>query len=346
MRHRVTVAVLAALLAVPTAPAAAARRAAPAELLQAAGEGQGLVLRTQARRSWLVSPEGRRQRLPVRRGESLTELVEYARGWAAAGTRATDGGSDLLVLVDGAAGVERLPPPPQRTAAVRVAPVPLASDHGFGGVAWLEGDDPISYQVRVADWSGADWSPPEAVSGPAAGGHAGLVAAVLDDGGWLLVWSAGDGRSGGELWWSVRRGGGWSEPRPVTDPNRVPDITPTLLATPGGGALLVWARQTRGGYRLLAASFDGSGWGPARPLGGVGGVFPRFVSVAGTSLVVARAPGGWAVLEVDRGGYLRRHESHAASTARRPVLTLDEDGLALAWDRGSDRLRLGWQVEP
>ena len=172
-------------------------------------------------RAWLLRPNGAKLRLPMRRGEQIEELVEFDSGWAATGTRTIGSRRELAVMVDGAAGLERLRPVPGRIGELRVRPVPLASTEAFEGVAWLEGDTPADYVVRVAEWTGATWSPPVTVSKARRGGQAGLIGTVLDDGRWLLVWSASEG-TGSELYWSLRERGRWAAPRRLLAPNSEP----------------------------------------------------------------------------------------------------------------------------
>ncbi len=301
----------------------------PARLLQGSVSRAGACLRVADGRAWELRSGGQRLRLPVRRGESLEEMIEFDGGWAAAGVRLSPHGDGLLVLVDGPAGVERLRPIPEPSARLRVRPVPLASGSAFEGLAWLEGDGPDGYGVRAADWTGAVWDPPVEVAAASRGGQAGLVGAVLEDGSWLLVWSASDGHDS-ELVWSRRRGSGWSEPRRLTAPNRVPDITPTLLAVPGG-AILTWARLDGGLYRLYSARFHGGSWSAARSLA-TEGTSPRLVELAGAGrFLLARSATGWAVLEVDDGGAIRRRAAVAMDRSEPPVLSVAGGGLSLRW---------------
>ncbi|MFQ5351268.1 MAG: hypothetical protein ACE5EG_12575, partial [Thermoanaerobaculia bacterium] len=154
--------------------------AATANLLQPPSSQRGLQMEVAEGRAWLLRANGQRLRLPLRRGETIEELVEFDSGWAATGSRTIGPRRELVVVVDGAAGVERLRPVPEPIADLRVRPVPLTSVSGFEGVAWLEGDAPTAFEVRVADWSGAVWSPPTTVSASRRGGQAGLVGTVLE----------------------------------------------------------------------------------------------------------------------------------------------------------------------
>ena len=323
---------------------AVATGAVSSSRLQPPSGGGGLELEIRQGRAWLARPNGQRLRLPVRGGETLEEMVEFEDGWAAAGVRDRESRRELVVILDGSAGVERLRAVPEPTAAHRLAPVPIASSSGFAGLAWLEGDSPDRNEVKAAAWTGADWSPPETVSPALSGGQAGLSGLVLDDDRWLLVWSGSEGR-GSELLWSLREEGHWSPPARLAAANRVPDITPTLIRA-RGGALVVWARRRAGGYQLQAARFDGA-WSAPRTLGPVGASFPRFAELTGVGrFLLFRSPAGWTTLELDAaGGELRRAEVESPMREQ-PVLSAAGGGLSLRWGRGVAPQALRWERSP
>ena len=318
--------------------------AADTTLLQPQSGSRGLEMEVSQSRAWLLRPNGQKLRLPLRRGELIEDLVEFDNGWAATGGRAIGRRRELAVIVDGAAGVERLRPIPGQAGDLRVRPVPLASAGGFEGLAWLEGDSPADYEVRVAEWTGAVWGPAEIISPSRRGGQAGLAGTVLDDGRWLLVWTASDSR-GSELHWSVRTSGRWSPPRRLASPHRVPDVTPSLLRVPGG-ALLVWARRQATGYGLQAMRFA-DGWSAPRRLGADNAWSPRFAELAEVGrFLVHRSAAGWTTLELDANGReLRRVEIEDERRAR-PVLTAAGGLLALRWERGGKARQLRWEGTP
>ena len=315
--------------------------AAPATLLQPQSGERGLQMEVSAGRAWLLQPNGQRLRLPLRRGEVIEELVEFENGWAAAGGRAIGSRRELVVVLDGAAGVERLQRVPEQLGDLRVRPVPLASAGGLEGLAWLEGNSPTSFEVRVAEWTGAVWAPSARVSAARRGGQAGLVGTVLEDGRWLLVWSGSDG-SGSELFWSMREAGRWTPPRRLAAPNRVPDVTPSLVRVPGG-ALLVWARRESSAYGLQAARFKAA-WSAPRRLGPADAWSPRFAEVEDAGrFLVHRSAGGWTTVELDADGRELRRAEVAAERRDRPVLTPASGGISLRWQRTGGARQLRWE---
>lgn len=308
-------------------------------LLQPVTGERGLVVEAAPSRAALLRPNGQRLRLPLRRGEEIQEIVEFAGGWAAAAGRVLGGRREMAVIVDGAAGVERLRPVPDQAADLRVRPVPLASASGFEGLAWLEGDSPTGYAVRAARWTGAGWDPPTTVSPARRGGQAGLVGTVLADGRWLLVWSALDGGASA-LFWATGDGARWSAPRRLAGPDRAPDVTPTLIRAPGG-ALLVWARRQGAGFDLRGARLTDR-WSPPRPLGA--GWSPRFAELAEAGrFLLHRAPGGWAAIEIDGDLRARRRAEIPGASREPPVLTAVGDGVAARWRRGERVRPLRWE---
>ena len=318
--------------------------AAGAGLLQPQSGSRGLQMEVSESRAWLLRPNGQRLRLPLRRGELIEDLVEFDNGWAATGGRRLGQRRELAVVVDGAAGVERLRPIPDQLGALRVRPVPLASSEAFEGLAWLEGDSPAEYEVRIAEWTGAAWGPPEIVSPARRGGQAGLAATVLEDGRWLLVWTASDGGPS-EIHWSVGVPGRWSAPRRLGAPNRAPDVTPTLLRT-SGGALLVWARRQNAGYGLQATRFA-DGWSAPRRLGGEMAWSPRFAELAEVGrFILHRSPAGWSAVELAADGRELRRVEVADERRERPVLTATGGSLALRWERGGRARQLRWEATP
>lgn len=328
------------LLPVGAAPASAGPASAAALLQPTSGE-RGLQMEVAEGRASLLRANGQRLRLPLRRGELIEELVEFEGGWAAAGGRALGQRRELSVIIDGAAGVERLRPVPEPIGALRVRPVPMASSTGFAGLAWLEGDSPAAFEVRAAGWDGAAWRQVETVSARRPGGQAGLIGTVLDDGRWLLVWSASDGGDT-DLVWTVREDGRWTQPRRLAAANDVPDITPSLVRVPGG-ALIVWAQRQGAGYRLRTSRFR-DGWEAPRQLGAGHASDPRFAELDGAGrFLLHRAAGGWTALEVDPDGRELRRAEIVDERRERPVLHPAGGGIGLRWRRGDRAAALRWE---
>jgi hypothetical protein len=337
MKRRSCLLALLPLLPLWAAPALAAA----ATLLQPTTGERGLQMEVANGRAWLLRASGQRLRLPLRRGEEIEELVEFEDGWAAAGSRTLGERRELAVIVDGAAGVERLRPVPEPIGQLRVRPVPMASSTAFAGLAWLEGDSPSTFEVRAADWDGAAWELPETVSAKRPGGQAGLIGTVLDDGRWLLVWSASDGGDT-DLVWTVRQDGRWAQPRRLAAANDVPDITPSLVRVPGG-ALIVWAQRHGAGYRLQTSRFR-DGWEAPRQLGAAPAFYPRFAELTGTGrFLLHRVAGGWAALEVDANGRELRRAEIPGERGERPVLHPAGGGVGLRWQRGESARALRWE---
>lgn len=316
--------------------------AAEIDLLQPPSGERGLQMEVNHGRVWLLRANGQRLRLPVRRGEEIEELIEVENGWVAAGTRALGTRRELVVVMDGAAGVKRLRGVPEPVGALRVKPAPLASAAAFEGLAWLEGDSPQQFEVRAANWNGAGWDPPVTVSARHRGGQAGLIGTVLEDGRWLLVWGASDGH-GSDLFWSLREDGRWSTPRRLTAANRVPDITPSIVRVPGG-ALIVWAQRQGASYRLQTARFR-NGWTAPRLLGPAHATHPRFAELGEAGrFVTHRSPDGWTALELDADGReLRRAKITNAERRDRPLLTDAGGGIGLRWKRGDAATPIRWE---
>jgi hypothetical protein len=194
-------------------------------------------------------------------------------------------------------------------------------------VAWLEGTEPASYEVRFAPWSARGWGRPEVVAPRGPGSQQALAAATLDDGRALLVWARYDGIDD-EIVASVREGGRWRTPQPIAGDNRVPDIVPSVAAV-AGGAVVAWSRFDGREYRVVAARFDGLRWSSPAEIGGAGSLFPTVDGGAGRARVLFETarPHGWSVVELDEQGRALRRAKVEAPSPDRPVLVGD----ALRW---------------
>jgi hypothetical protein len=302
--------------------ASLAQAAPPAlELVQPVLSTKGVLLVSSPHQATVERPSEEPQEISLGAGERLTEIAETRRGWVAAGVRATKRGRrELVVVMEDAAGVERLTLPGRQKKRLRILPTLFTEDDEFSGIAWLEGDDFRSLSVRFVEWTGAGWGPVKKVSRPGRGSQTGLVGTVLRDGSHLLVWSAYDGGDD-EIVWSRRRGSSWSRPKRLTVNNRTPDIMPAV-APMGSGALAVWSRSDGDDYRLMSARFDGRRWKRPKLIGPAGSLDPRFVELdAGLFLTYQNAwPAGWSVVEIGQGGEPRRRAGVQQRLDKRPVL--------------------------
>lgn len=276
----------------------------------------------------LELPGGRSLSLDLPDGTDLSSLVWLDAGWVAAGSAPNAAGGRSLVLFRGNDKRSQiLAEPPGPAGFIRRRPVLLSDGGRLAGLAWLEGDDLQSLSVRAAAWTGTSWGPVLQVSYPGPGSQLGLTGAVLDDGSWLLAWSAFDGTAD-EIVWSRRVGETWLPVSRLSKPNAVPDVTPALTATPGGGALVAWSHYDGRGYQLRMATFDRGEWKNERAAAPSGSVFPVFL---GSRLLYQDAfPRGWSVLDLDRQGRIVAKAS-VSSTLDRPLLVFAGDKIRMRW---------------
>jgi len=253
--------------------------------------------------------------------------------------------NDLFLALLDERGAHPLPVPARahQGFGARENAVPLASTSGeLEGLVWLEGTDRQSYAVRHAVWDGLRWSEPETLAEPAAGSQLALAGATLGDGSRLLVWSRFDGHDD-EIVAARFADGAWGPPQPIAPDNAVPDVTPAVIAVPGG-ALAAWSRYDGHDYRVVIARYDGRTWsapiwaGPAgstspalAPAGKLGGASSR--TAVEVWLTYATSPArGWAVVELDTAGRALRRGEVVAAPAARPVLAHAPTGeLRLRW---------------
>jgi hypothetical protein len=292
-----------------------------AEILQPANSQQSFLLATEQGRATIEKPGGRRKQLRLRSREHLTDFAETRAGWAAAGTRAASGKQRIIVLEQGAAGLQRLPEPPSQTELLRVQPRLMVARDEIGGLAWLEGSHPGSLSIRTAAWNGTDWQPVEVVSPSLKGSQTGLSGTVLADGSWLLVWAAYDGHDD-EIFWSQKKGSRWSAPRRLAPNNLSPDITPKVVATKTG-ALVAWSHNDGDDYRMTISRLDGSTWQPPQTVGERGAVGPQLTIVDRQIYLLfhSASTASWSILELAPTGRVLRQASVAGPGDERPVLT-------------------------
>ncbi len=277
---------------------------------------------------------GEEMALALPEGAEIAAVAAVEDGWIAAGTRAVAGRSELFLLRGDQAAATPLPAP-AGAGRMRSDPVPLVSGGALTALAWLEGAEERSLAVRFARWEEDGWGPARTVAAPGPGTQIALAAEALADGSWLLAWSRYDGTDD-EVVWSRSRGPdgeAWTPPRRLASDNAVPDITPALLATPGG-ALAAWSRYDGEHYRVVTAAFDGRAWSEPRVAGPAGSLYPTWEAAAGaTPAVLARTavPRGWVLLELDAAGRPRRAAAVAASGTERPAVEAGGDEVTFRW---------------
>jgi hypothetical protein len=280
-------------------------------------------------------------------GLESPSLIPAGESWVLTATFTSRGRRELLVLLgaDGADPVH-VAPPPGRTGPIRTQPVPLLRDGRFDGLAWLEGDDRRRLAVMAATWSGAAWESVQTVAPPAAGTQTALAGAVLDDGAWLLAWSAFDGTDDDVLI-SQRRREIWSTPARAHADNDTPDITPAVVAY-RDGARIAWSRFDGEDYRLTLATLRSSRITEERTLGDPGAVLPLFVRDGGGEQLLYRSvtPYGWTLIEIDAGARPWRRVQFPDTTfgdRAVPDVATDASGAVLSWPESGKRLARPWE---
>ncbi|MEO8277682.1 MAG: hypothetical protein ABI639_15825 [Thermoanaerobaculia bacterium] len=243
---------------------------------------------------------------------------------------------DLFLALIDADGAHRLPVPAVATASAsfeRANAVPMVkADGDLAGLVWLEGADRQSFTVQYAAWTGFAWGEPVEVAAPAAGSQLALSVAGLADGTSVAIWSRFDGQDD-EIVAARFDGRNWSSPEPIAADNAVPDITPSIVAVPGG-AVAVWSRYDGHEYRSMVARFDGTRWGSPAWAGPAGATDPSLSRVANRTWITfaGASPHGWGVLELDAEARVVAQARTTTALQHRPALT------AL----GSRKVRLDW----
>jgi hypothetical protein len=267
------------------------------------------------------------ERIALPAGGNLDSFVALREGWLAAGSVPVTGGRELALWRSaGKSAARALAPPPWRSGAVRAFPVPLVDAGRLVGLAWLEGEAVDRFAIVASGFDGERWDDPVVVAPPGPGSQLALAATVLDDGSWLLAWSAFDGEDDEVVWSRRARGGRFSAPRPVAAGNTVPDVTPALRAD-GGGALLAWSRYDGNDYRLVMTRFAAGRWSDPEWAAGAGTLQPRWQGDALTFRDAAR--GAWVAASVDALDRLRVESTAPSPAEPRPVAAREAGGLRL-----------------
>jgi hypothetical protein len=270
-------------------------------------------------------------RLSLPERAEVSSFAALDGGWIAAGSYPAPAGGRRLFLLRGNDKAARpLAEPPGQEGAERRGPVLLVDDGRLAGLAWLEGDGAQALSVRAAAWTKGRWQAPQQVSWPGPGSQLALAGAVLDDGSWLLAWSAFDGEDD-EIVWSLRLGEAWLPVRRLSPGNAVPDITPAVTAT-RGGALLAWSRYDGRGYQLRISRFERGDWRGEHAAGPSGSLYPSFLGgPEGVRLLYLDAwPRAWTVIALDGAGRVAAKAS-VPSSLDRPVVTFEGEKARMRW---------------
>lgn len=349
-RFAIPLVLLAAAGAVPAAAETGLWSAGSATLRAAGGEFRFTASGVEHR---VVLPESVRveELIALHGGAFLSALAPAASSGSSPSPRA-----DLFLALLDERGAHPLPnPAPARDEdGARENAVPLTSGSGeLAGLVWLEGRDRQSYAVRHAAWDGLRWSEPETLAEPAAGSQLALAAATLGDGSQLLLWSRFDGHDD-EIVAARFVDGTWGPPQAIAPDNPVPDVTPSVVAVPGG-ALAAWSRYDGHDYRVVIARFDGREWSEPAWVGPPGSTAPRLIprpervsagraggeSTAAWLTYANALPRGWEVTELDGAGSARRRGRAVDVPFSRPAVEATAEGaVRLRWAGGESTIDL------
>jgi hypothetical protein len=339
-----------ALTALPQPELAAKprKRERPAyKVIQPAKGGQDLVVLSAPGRARVKQSGEGTKRVRLRRNEKLSDLAEVSRGWVAAGVREEADRTELLILRQSSAGLERIPPPPLERGMVRLRPVLLVHRDRLVGAAWLEGRDFRHLVGKMADWEGVDWGPVVTVGLATSGSQTGLTGTVLANGSVLLLWSQFDGQDD-EIYWSLRSGADFSTPERLGEPNHLPDITPVVTST-SRGAVAAWSRYDGRDYRLVTSRFHQTGWERPRIVGEAGALYPQLLHARDELFVTYRnaSPQGWTVRQIDSRSGPKRNAFVPWTGPERPVVrNLDRQSVTFSWPQLRRRQKIAWKNSP
>ncbi len=285
----------------------------------------------------IANAKGQQQLLDLTAEAQLSDFAGTVDSWLATAIDRSSRRPTLTVLRGDATTSWELPTPPIDTAELRSA-VLAADGKGLHGMAWLEGANDRQLAVKAASWLGHAWSAVETVAVAGPGSQLSLSTAQLTDGSCLLLWSAFDGNDD-EIVWSRRTSQGWSPPRLLGNGDRVPDITPRLVALADGSAVAAWSGYIAGHYRLHSARFAAGEWSQPEIVGGKGTVAPSFEIDAGRTYLLYRqaVPRAWVVAELSAVGKLARRAVLTSAVAERPIVKrLGEARVELRWPGAKD----------
>lgn len=330
-----------------------AASASPAGVLQAT-RGGGELYAVQGVDSLRIGRlGGPEEAIAVPEGTSLHDLVPTPSGWMAAGHKATENGTELLLLEEVEGTINLLPSPDVAGARLSGQPILLIQDDALTGLVWAAGNELRGLEIWAADWLHGKWGEPELIASKGPGSQVAPRALVLEDGTWLVVWAAYDGEDD-EIVWSRRIQGAWSKPARVAADNAVPDITPRLLAV-DGGALLAWSWYDGNDYRMKTSRFTGGEWSKPEIFGEKGSLYPSVIQTENGGLLLYKTvePATWTVLAFDRQGVATRRAVVSDDAEDRPLLAIDKGhGALLRWQSRDGRLDMtrdlaaAWQELP
>jgi len=129
-----------------------------------------------------------------------------------------------------------------RSGASDFSPSIALGENGVAAVAWLGENGNIMFSYL----DGQRWASPE-VAAPSSGNHRGIPSLAVS-GVAVVVWAESAAGGFEDIRYAVRTAGIWSGPHRAHEPNSVPDILPSVFASPEGSFAIVWK------------SFDGSSY--------------------------------------------------------------------------------------
>jgi hypothetical protein len=316
-----------------------------AEILQSAEKSGSLWAVSDGAETRFGMVKGGEIQVELPPGATIRDLEPTADGWLAAGHLPSTGGTELLLIEGSKDGADLLPVPERTSGRYRGQPVILLEDQRLVGLAWAEGNGAREFEIWASVWQDGEWGGSELVSPKGPGSQVAPVGAVLEDGSWLLVWTAFDGNDD-EIMASRRIGGHWTLPGPIHSVNEVFDHSPDVVAVKGG-ALVVWSWYDGNDYRMKSARWLDGLWQEGEVFGGKGSSDPGLTRSGDSILLLYQSvvPASWTVMELDGAGVPVRAAAVPEGTNDRPMLLVEESGdHRLRWPTGEHVLE--WQGLP
>jgi len=295
-----------------------------AQLRQSSGQGGAIWVERQGPQLQIGQMGRGEVSVDLPPGATIRQIEPISRGWMAAGRLPDADGTDLFLIAAGEGGAELLPVPARGTARYRGQPVLFLADSELVGLAWAAGDGPREFAIWAAEWQEGEWSQPDLISPVGPGSQVAPAGAILEDGSWLLAWTAYDGQDS-EVVWSRRTESVWTAPEPIDGGNEVPDVTPDVVPI-AGGAMAVWSWFDGNDYRLKSARWLNGDWRVTDAFGGRGSGEPRLFREKDRILLLYPSvePPCWTVVEFDLAGRRQREATVFKETYERPLLLVEE----------------------